>query len=280
MGFIGSFNSFNLIIYVIIATYLLIAAVIDIKKREVPDWLSFSLLFITLSYVAIKALTDALSFDFIFATAIAFLLAFLIANCLYYARVWGGGDYKLFLALSPALTSFFSSFILNGLLIACIYGLFAALYIFFKKRKKIAKKMAREISKVSFAGLTFLSLLIAGILLGASLIHESMLAAALGIIFVFFPLLYLIIKFADREMIALKTPQELVEGDLLDGELRIERRLIKGILGKEEIRLIKKAGKAVKTVRIKEGIPFVPVFLLAFLLGKFNLMLAMVYALL
>ena len=61
------------------------------------------------------------------------------------------------------------------------------------------------------------------------------------------------------------SPEKLTEGDWLLKDVKIGKTVIKADfdgLSKKDIALIKKANKA---VMIKYGLPFVPVFLLAFI---------------
>ena len=64
--------------------------------------------------------------------------------------------------------------------------------------------------------------------------------------------------------------ENLVEGDWLYKDIKIKNKVIKSKwdgLSKEEIRLIKMSKK---NVLIKQGIPFVPVFLISFLVLVFT----------
>ena len=67
-------------------------------------------------------------------------------------------------------------------------------------------------------------------------------------------------------MIKKISPSKLREGDWLAEDLKVGRRVIEadwGGLSLEDIALIKKSKK--KKIEIKEGLPFVPAFLMAFL---------------
>ncbi|MDO8460570.1 MAG: hypothetical protein Q7S74_05650, partial [Nanoarchaeota archaeon] len=67
-------------------------------------------------------------------------------------------------------------------------------------------------------------------------------------------------------MLKLVSPQNLTEGDWLERDVRIGNKTIKKTvhgLSWNEIKLLRKANKK---VYIKEGIPFVPAFLIAFII--------------
>ncbi|MEM4318421.1 MAG: A24 family peptidase [Candidatus Pacearchaeota archaeon] len=263
------------LIFIIVLCYLFLASLIDLKKKEVPDWLSFSLLFITLSYAILNSLNN---FNFLFANAIVFLIFFIIANGLYYGKVFGGGDFKLLLAIAPAINIFFPRFLANTLIIAGAYGFVWALAIFFKNIKRATKEVRKKELNKNFFIVFFFSFLLFLFFFFTYFIQKINLFLVISIFFLLFPWLYLIIKISDKILIVAKKPEELVEGDLLAQEIKIKDRLINGIIGSEEIKIIKKHGKK---VLIKDGIPFVPVFFLSFLITpSINLLLTMVYALL
>ena len=257
------------IVFAIFFIYLLIASIFDLKKREVPDWLSFSLLFFALSYRIIQSLFFP---SIILATSIVFLIFFILANLFYYGKFFAGGDYKLFLAIAPIVAYppialkqnfFFLKFLFYCLITASVYGFIWALVIAIKNAKKF--RIKKEIKQQRFITIFIFSLALLILSLAFYFNKPNSFFIFSALIFFIFPFIYLIINFADKMLIIEKKPSQLVEGDLLYRDIRIGRRTIKARwegLSKEEIRLLKKYKKKVK---IREGIPFVPVFLLAFI---------------
>ena len=77
---------------------LLIATMTDIKTREVPDWLSYSLIVIGLGVRLIYSLFEW-NFSYVLFGFIGFGIFFLIALFMYYTKQWGGGDSKLLMGL-------------------------------------------------------------------------------------------------------------------------------------------------------------------------------------
>jgi len=132
--------------------WLIFASISDIKTREVPDWLNFSLILIAL---ALKSIQSIIAKDIsIILYALAALAVFLLlANLMYFTKQWGGGDAKLVIGLgiiftqypssllqlfNPRLTIPFSvTFFLNLLLIGAVYGIIYSFILGVKNSDKI-----------------------------------------------------------------------------------------------------------------------------------------------
>jgi hypothetical protein len=89
----------------------------------------------------------------------------------------------------------------------------------------------------------------------------------LGIFIFILPYFYLYAKTVEEScMIREINTNQLTEGDWLYTNLKVGRKIIKATwdgLNKEQIRKIKKRYKKIK---IRQGIPFTPVFLISFLI--------------
>lgn len=257
-------------VFIIFFIYLLIASIWDWKKREIPDWISFSLLFFGISYRIIQSFFNI---SIIFSLAIVYFTFFILANIFYYSRFFAGGDYKLLISLSPVFAYpplilkkdfFFIKFLICLLIISAIYGLIWSFYISIKNYKKF--KIKKEIKNRKFITLTIISIIFLTSSLIFYFIYKSNFFIFSFLIFFLFPLLYLIINFADKMLIIEKKFNQISEGDILYKDVKIGKKIIKAKwegLSKEEIKLIKKFKKKVK---IKEGIPFIPVFLISFII--------------
>ena len=90
----------------------------------------------------------------------------------------------------------------------------------------------------------------------------------LGILIFIFPYFYIYAKAVDQaSMVKKVNTSKLTEGDWLYEDVKVEGKLIRANwagLSKEDIRLIKKKYKN-KRILIRQGIPFIPVFLIAFI---------------
>jgi Flp pilus assembly protein protease CpaA len=248
--------------------YLAIASAIDLKKNEVPDWLSFSLLFITWSFVIIEAGVKGLSV--LLVAALSYILFFVLANILYYTGTFGGGDYKLLIAMAPAI-AYPLNFLLNLLLFASAYGLFFAFLIFARNAKSFKLK---EQLDASFFFFTAFCLLL--FILSLAIIKLPFVAA----LFLILPILFVVVRFSDKACIKEIKTKEVVPGDVIVEKIRIGGREIMpkvGGLTEEEVILIRKHKRKIK---VKVGIPFVPVFFLTYAFSSINLIQAMVSALL
>ena len=87
-----------------------------------------------------------------------------------------------------------------------------------------------------------------------------------GILIFIMPLLYLFTKSVDETMKKLTNPRKLMEGDWLCNDVKVGNKTIKATwngLTKEDIKLLQKKNKS---VIIKRGVVFGPVFLISFLL--------------
>jgi Flp pilus assembly protein protease CpaA len=142
----------NLFLIVVGFIYLIFASVSDLRKREVPNWLSFSLIIFALAY---RAFYSAFSRDarfFIFGL-VGFGIFYFLAYGLYFGRVFAGGDAKLMMGLG-ALIPFSSDFTGNlysmlvflvlFLALGSFYGLFYSFALTFRSRS-FAKEFRKQI---------------------------------------------------------------------------------------------------------------------------------------
>ena len=77
---------------------LIVASITDFKIREVPDWLSYSFIFIA---ILINIIISVIKSDywFILNSLAGALFAFLLGLILFYSGQWGGGDSKIMIGL-------------------------------------------------------------------------------------------------------------------------------------------------------------------------------------
>jgi len=260
------------ILYPIILIVLTLATVSDLKKREVPNFLSFFLLFSAIgiriiSFVCKPSLNAAIKP----LLGLAFTLP--VAFALYYLKQWGGADAKLFIALGIALGWSHEKFsILNFSLLLLIagglYGIASLIYLAIKQREKLGfKKELRQKRKYFF-----LAIFITLIIIFLSFKFIQILPFALLPIPTFFAFIFA--KKLDKLFIKKIPPEKLVEGDWIAQTCKENRKIIctprtiatKKII-KKLIELKKK--KKLSYIKIKEGIPFIPSFLFAFILLYF-----------
>jgi Flp pilus assembly protein protease CpaA len=272
----------NIIIpYAIAFLVLLIASYTDLKTREVPDWLNFSLIGTGFGINLLFSIIF-LKINFILASLIGFAIFFAIAWVMFYAGQWGGGDSKILMGLGALIgidflskNYFLTEFLINALLIGALYGILWSIFLIFRNKNKFVKMFRKSIKnkKVLLAKKIILALFIIMILISVlnpdRIIRLMMLYLAVILIFTFY--LWVIIKIVeDCCMLKYVKPQKLTEGDWIAKDVKINGKYITGPkdLGIEKKKIRKlielyKRGK-VKKILIKEGIPFVPSFLIAY----------------
>lgn len=263
------------IIFLIIISliWLAFASIQDIKKNEIANWISFSLIIFTLCFRFFYSLFMQNNFSFFYQGLIGLGIFFLIGNIFYYGRLFAGGDGKLMIAMGTLLPfsdnlikniNLYLNFIILFLFIGSIYGLIFSLSIGVKNSKKVKKEFLKQIKKnkkmINFFLINSIIFLIIGIYYSFFIY--------LGILIFVINYLFIYIKAIDKKcMIKNIKTKDLVEGDLLYKKVRIkENDFIKPHwegLTKKQIKQLKKYKKEVK---IKTGIAFVPVFLISFII--------------
>lgn len=276
-------NLSDLVLLVVLFAALAIGSVTDMKKREVPDWISYSLiaagLGLRLSYSLLTY-----NWSYIINGIAGFAIFAVIAYIMFFAGQWGGGDTKIIMGIGAILgidilkfnllESTALSFFTNMLFMGAAFGILFSIYLAIRNKDKFKKEFIAIVSepKNRKAALAMTLLLIA--FLAASTFSQDILMKIMfGMMSVLtLPLLYLIffIKSVEKScMIKYVKPTELTEGDWLVNDIKINGKRICGPkdlgIEKEQIDCLienYKKGK-IKKILIKEGVPFVPSFLIA-----------------
>ncbi len=261
-----------IVLYVMGLAAVLFATVQDIKTTEVSDWLNYSLIFFALGFRFFYSLFSENGFSLFYQGLIGLGLFFVIGNVLYYGKMFAGGDAKLMIALGAVLPfefDFYSNviifvwFLFLFLIAGAIYSLTAAGSLAYKNYSSFKKDFLKRVKKNKlfiWAALIFsLSLFV--------LSYFEILFALLGIFVLILPIVYLAAKSIDEVcMVKVVLSSRLREGDWLYEDVKVKGKVIKAKwdgLTKKEILFLKKHKKKVK---IRQGIAFVPVFLIAYVL--------------
>jgi Flp pilus assembly protein protease CpaA len=266
---------------------LIIATFSDIKTREVPDWLNFSLI---PAGIGLRLMHSLIFNDWMFLVyGIAALAAFVcLAYFLYYARQWGGGDSKLLMGIgvifatypefllnyfNPILNwHFLLIFLFNLLLVGAVYAMIWSAYLAVKNRRKFKKAYMKFFSSLKF--FRRIVMVLVAVMLIASLAPVAVEARIflLGFSLVMLVSFHLMIfaKVIENCCMFRKIPvSKLTEGDWVVQEVRAQGRYLCGPkdygLTKEQITQLRKT--KIKSVLVKEGIPFVPSFLIAMIVS-------------
>ena len=272
----------SIIIYTICIIGLVIASITDIKTREVPDWLNFSLIAAGLGINLIFTIIMR-DLRYILDSAAGFLAFFIIAVIMFYTGQWGGGDSKILMGLGALLgldlafrRTMLIDFIINSLIVGAIYGLFWSLVLTIKKWKTVRKEI-KKTSKdkkviASKKVLFFVALVLIALIVIKKDIFTRFFLLGLLILSIGSFYLWIYIKAVEKSaMLKYVEPKELTEGDWIVKDVVVNKKKICGPkdlgISNEQIKklvaLYKQ--KKVKRILIKEGIPFVPTFLIAFI---------------
>lgn len=259
---------------------LVFASFVDVKIREVPNWLSYSLIFIGLGLRLIYSLIFS-DFSYVIYGLIGFIAFFALANLMYYTKQWGGGDSKLLMGLGAMFGSFreasilgfgydfpfLVSLLINIFIAGTVYGFIYSIFLALRHKKNFVKEFRlRKFNELKIISLLIILLLVAALLFldGQFL---SLVLIFLLIVWVACFILYFMKLVEDVSLYKKINVDKLVEGDWLAKDVFVKNRLIctaRNIgVTKGDIALLKKY--KIKNVVVKEGIPFVPSFLIGFL---------------
>jgi len=106
--------------------------------------------------------------------------------------------------------------------------------------------------------------MLASVIISIILLFQNNLYKIFSILFLFLPVTYLAKKVENEIQTVNKKVSALEEGDWIINDIKIGGRVIKKKptgLSKKDIMLLQKSGK--KIIQIRDGIPFVPSFLIA-----------------
>ncbi len=262
----------NLFLIFLAGIWLIIASFCDLKKREIPNWLNFSLISFALAY---RAFYSVLNHDLMFFIyGIMGLLLFIsLAYIFYYGRIFAGGDAKLMMSLGAVLPMadsiygnllFLGGFVLLLLFAGGIYGIAYSGVIALQNRKKFVMEFRKQVKSGKHFILACMLIFIISFI--AILYLQDTLLLLLPLIIAVFLFLFIYAKSVEKCMIIEISGKKATVGDWLFEEVRIGRKKIKPYwegLSAREVSLIRKSGRKIK---IKQGIPFVPSFLFAFIL--------------
>ena len=262
-------------LFAIVAIWSVVAAVQDVRRSEVSNWLNYSLLAIVLAYRAFYAVFNSDVMFFVYGI-LGFFIFFILGYVFYYTRAFGGGDVKLLYGIGAALpfgslsdvlsVSFVFVFVL--LFIGVLYSLGYSAFLLRSRWKGFRESFSSHWKRHRFAAV--LSILVGIAILVFSLYYRvGMIGGFMFLILVVFPILFIYIKAVDDNMTRVVNWRNLQEGDWLEKGVKLGKRVIKKSvygLDLEEIALLRKAKK---NVLIKQGVKFVPAILLTWIIMVF-----------
>jgi Flp pilus assembly protein protease CpaA len=270
----------DILLIVVVMVVLIIASIIDLKIKEVPDWLNFALISIALGIRLIHAIIFTEWSYFLYGLiGLGAMLA--LGMVLFYTKQWGGGDTKLLIGLGAVfgIAPYYSQtylnlpflliLLVNILIVGAVYSLIWAFVLFLKKRKETFEEMKILIKKKRLTRMIYS--IIAILFLGFLYIYPEswLLFVLLSALLFVYPYIYIAIKSVENiGMLKFVSPSKLVEGDWVAEEIKIRGKMICGPrdwgIDKEQIKALKKA--KIKKILIKDGVAFVPSILLGTLI--------------
>lgn len=241
----------------------------DLKTREVANWLNYSLIGVGLIFRLGFSLSNG-DWNYLFYGLIGLGAMYCVGNAFYYSQAFAGGDAKLLMALGVLfpyqsygdLIVYDVGFVLLLLILGLVYTLAYSALLALRHFRKYSKEFYSSIWKNKWI---FVLGWILGLLL--VLLGKGLLGYVGAIVFIL-PVIYCHLKSVEEACLIVELkPGQLTEGEWLNEDVKIRgkwiRKTVHG-LTKEEIKWILKHGRG-KKIEVKQGIPFVPVFLLSFL---------------
>ncbi len=260
--------------WIFVLAALFIASISDIKSKEVPDFLSYMFIISGLAFGAFMSL-DSFSYTPFLYSILGFFATFLFSMALYYTGQWGGGDAKLFMGMGAWLGLPLTQipeiviFLGNLMLVGGAYGLLWSLYLLIRHFKKFSieyKKLIKTHIKLRIVGAILAVTLSIFLFFFLQDLLYKLVFSIMPLFLFLFSYVWVGAKAVELACFYKMLPvSKLVEGDWIVKPIKINNKEIvkpKDIgATKEQIRLLKK--HEVKSVLVKEGIPFVPPFFIA-----------------
>ena len=267
----------TIIIYTIAFIVLVYAAISDIKTREVPDWLSYTTITTGFTLNLIFSVYF-LNYTYILDSLLGFGVAFSIACLMFYSGQWGGGDSKLLMGLGaliglPIAFEFTTLpiLIINIFIVGSFYGLVWSVVIGLANLKKIIPFMKKHLAAKkaqSARNMLFVFVIVSFLIFAVLNSQLSLFVLLLSVIsYSIFYIWLFVLGIEKCVMQVYISPKKLTEGDWIAEDVMVKGQYICGPkdLGIEQDQINLLIQNGVKKVLVKNGIPFIPGFLLAFI---------------
>ena len=271
---------FNWVMFSIVGLWLLVASCFDIKNREVPDWLNFSLIFIGGFSRLIYSIISS-DFWILLYGLFGFLIALVLGIIMSYTRQWGDGDSKMIVGIGTCLGFSFSFsfldfstwpmfmyFLLNSLIAGAFYGLLWSFGLGIIRYKDFLKELHKWPRSYLILPLVFGIVLSLFSLMFNGVFRTLFLLMIVSLVICIYVLI--LVKIVEGACMYKQVKvNELVPGDWVVETVSVRGKIICSkkdrCLDEEQIKLLKKY--KIQSVLVKEGIPFVPAFFLGFIIS-------------
>lgn len=265
---------------------VVIGGVADLRWREVPDWSNYAGIIAALMIRATFSIGTA-EWSWILQGVFGLVVMYVLASALFYLGQWGGGDSKLLMAMGAIFGLGFGgegflglfggdrllgAFLMNLLLFGGVWGALWSMKLAVVKRASVRDEYHTLIRRSQVIHARRLVFIAALCLLAAAFIFESFAirfpftVLAITSIITFYT--YIFAKSIEKVCFVKDISiGKLEEGDWIQHDIFIRGRRICGPadlgVSHAQIAALKKAH--VETVTVKEGVPFVPSFFLAYI---------------
>jgi len=260
---------------VILFIALVIASWRDIKTREVPDTLSYALITVGIlgGLMAALVMSDISIFlDHLFGL----IAGVAIGLVMYYGRQWGGGDAKLMMGVGAIIgfsleNTRLIEYLLLLLLCGAAYGMAWTAGLAIVHRKKFIPAFKERLRTRSVHRLRITLVIIGAITVLIVIIAPFPIKITAGFILLglyFLTYSWIFVRTIENSVMVKEYPvKKLTEGDWIAKDVIVHKKTLVSAktpgITLEQIALLKSA--KVKSVMVREGVPFVPGFLLAFI---------------
>ncbi|MFW6285871.1 MAG: prepilin peptidase [Nanoarchaeota archaeon] len=267
----------NYLVLFVIFFYFIIASLEDIKKREVYDYLNYSLIFFILSVGIFDSILNY-SFEPLKYVLFGLIVGFAIGSMLYYIGIWGGGDAKFLIGFSGAV------FYLMEIVPSIKYSSQIYDFILFNVKYMFNFILQNLTNLVLFLNILFLIILLVLTILkirkktdlfNIIILFNMLLLLSLGLYFncpdyilVFIAFVTFIFIFFSKEDVfncayfnVKKNKSRLVQGDIIDEDIvtpkkKLDKKKLQLGISKEDLDYIKRNLKNDRKVTVRKIIPF------------------------
>lgn len=200
----------EIVLFIVTLIILIFASLVDLKKREVPDYLSYGLVFLGLGIRTIY--TFNLGINYLLEGLLGLTIFFLISFVLYQSGQWGGGDSKLLWGMGVIIGFNYGLllFFLTLLFVGAIFGLGWLIYLTLKNKNKVVKLLNHDLEKHYYLHYSTFVLMLIFLILG--IFYHYLFFLLILLIFLVY-LFKLILISEDLLFLKKVKTEDLVEGD-------------------------------------------------------------------
>ena len=202
---------FDLIITIIALITLIIATISDIKTKEIPDYLNYSVIALALVLRLIYSLFTS-NYSLIIYALITLVIMYALGSLMSYTRQWGGGDTKILIALSVLFSTkiqifeftrlgnfpYIITFIFNLLLAGSVYSIIYMLILAIKNRNKFMKSYKEISIEKNMIILKIIVFILALTIIISSIFFDQIILTMLALFIILYFYIFLLAKIVEK----------------------------------------------------------------------------------